>query len=153
MKTSQKILAVLALVGGLALTAQAQVIGSWQGSTAEGWIDWGGSQPSLSTPPTAARYSFAPGVVAGYGQSLKITQPGYNQDLAIKLEYTPGDMAAFFDNHLLSSTFSVPDAASARSADRWVFAALRLRLSMLRYWLPEPRLVQPQLVCYRQHRQ
>jgi hypothetical protein len=100
---------------GLGVSGQAQLIGDWQSSTSEGWIDWG-NQLSITDPANAAKYSFAGGVVSGYGQSLKITQAGYNQDLAIKLEYTPGDQAAFFNNHRLSFTFSVPDAASAGSS-------------------------------------
>ncbi len=115
MKTSYKIVTFVALLGGLAFAASADtLIGSWQTSSAEGWIDWG-NQASITDPTNTARYGFASGVVLGFGQSLQITQTGYRQDLAIKLEYTPGDMAAFFNNHLLSFTFSVPDAASSGS--------------------------------------
>ena len=110
LKTSAALVAI-----ALSLSVEAQVsIGSWQSSSSDGWIDWGNSF-SITDPANASKYSFASGVVSGYGQSLKITQAGYNQDLALKLEYTPGDMGAFLNNHLLSLTFSVPDAASAGS--------------------------------------
>jgi hypothetical protein len=97
----------------LALNSQAQVvIGGWQTGAADGWIDWANGL-SITDPANAAKYSFASGVASGYGQSLQVTQAGYNQNLALKLEYTPGDMAGFLNNHLLSLTFSVPDSASS----------------------------------------
>jgi hypothetical protein len=55
-----------------------------------------------------AKYQFVSGVVPGYGQSLQLSQPGWNQNLAIKLENIPGGMQAFLNNHLLSITWSVP---------------------------------------------
>jgi hypothetical protein len=98
----------LAAIGLTAGSSHAQtVIGSWQGIGDDGWIDWGNGL-SITDPSNAGKYSFASGVVPGYAQSLQITYAGYSQDLAIKLEYAPGDVAAFLNNHLLSFTFSVP---------------------------------------------
>jgi len=115
MKTSCKKFQVVAalLIAGFVGTAQAQVvIGDWQGSSDDGWIDWGNQSVGLFDASNNGKYSLASGVVPGYAQSLQITHAGYSQDLALKLEYTPGDMAAFFNNHLLSFTFSVPSYAT-----------------------------------------
>jgi hypothetical protein len=82
------------------------VIGSWQTASDDGWIDWG-NQLSITDPTNAATYSFASGVVGGYAQSLQITEAGYQQNLAIKLQNN-GYVDDFLNNHLLTFTFSVP---------------------------------------------
>jgi hypothetical protein len=107
MKTSLRTLVIIALLGGWTLAAQAQVIGSWQGSS-DGWIDWGNQLAITDSANMPAKYQFVSGVVPGYGQSLQLSQPGWNQNLAIKLENIPGGMQAFLNNHLLSITWSVP---------------------------------------------
>ncbi len=102
-------IAMAIAVVGLALpasTSASTVIGSWQSGTAEGWIDWGNSL-LVTDPANAGKYSFASGAVPGYGQSLQISQGGYNQNLAIKLQNN-GFVSDFMNNHLLSFTFSVP---------------------------------------------
>jgi hypothetical protein len=99
----------LGAIGLIAVSAHAQVIGGWQGAGDDGWIDWGTQSSILSSP---SEYSIVSGAVPGYAQSLQITASGYHQDLALKLENTPGDMAAFFANTLLSFTFSVPASTS-----------------------------------------
>ena len=113
---SKKLLIVtsaLVVGGGLPLSGLADtVIGSWQTSSDDGWIDWGNGL-SITDSSNAGTYGFASGVVPGYAQSLQITASGYSQNLAIKLEYTPGDMAAFLNNHLLSFTFSAPSSAAS----------------------------------------
>ena len=95
------------------------VIGSWQGTGSalapapdEGWIDWGNGL-SITNTANTNKYQFVAGAVAGYTNSLQIAQGGYNQSLAIKLEYLPGGVSAFLTNHLLSLTFSVPPAAAS----------------------------------------
>ena len=92
------------------------VIGSWQGTSDDGWIDWGNGL-SITNSANINMYSFVSGAVSGYGQSLQIAQPSGSsqQHLAIKLEYLSGGVAAFLTNHLLSFTFSVPSAASSGS--------------------------------------
>jgi hypothetical protein len=87
-------------------TSASTVIGSWQTSTSDGWIDWG-NQLSITDPANAGKYSFASGAVPGYAQSLQITHSGWNQNLAIKLQNN-GYVADFMNNQLLSFTFSVP---------------------------------------------
>src|SRR3954464_12029163 len=69
--------------------AAQTVIGSWQGTTDDGWLDWGNGL-SITNASNAGKYGFVSGAVAGYAQSLQITQAGYNQNLAVKLEYLPG---------------------------------------------------------------
>ena len=107
MKISFRTLAIIALLGGLTVAAQAQVIGSWQGS-GDGWIDWGTGLLITDPANPPGKYQFVSGVVPGYGQSLQLSQSGWNQGLAIKLENIPGGKAAFLKNHLLSITWSVP---------------------------------------------
>ncbi len=115
MKTNITKLAAVLSVMTLAVAANAQVvIGSWQDSTAEGWIDWGNSNP-ITDPSNTAKYSFVNNAVTGYGKSLQISKAGYNQNLALKLEYQAGQVAAFLTNHLLSFTFSVPSSAASGS--------------------------------------
>jgi hypothetical protein len=107
MKTRIKILSILTTLA-LATSVQAQVIGSWQGSSSEGWIDWNYPNGGAGTPVlSSTNFSIASGVVAGYAQSLQLTKSGWNQNLAIKLEYS-GENAAFLNNHLFSITWSVP---------------------------------------------
>jgi hypothetical protein len=109
----------LAAIGLTAGSSHAQyVLGAWQGSSAEGWVDWGttssGSQPGtlITDPSLSSIYSIVSGVVPGYAQSLQITKSGWYQGLSLELENTPGDMAAFFNNTQLSFTFSVPASTS-----------------------------------------
>jgi len=91
----------------------ATTIGSWQGNTAEGWIDWGNGL-SITDPANVAVYSFVSGAVPGYPQSLQINEAGWNQNLAIRLQ-DHGLVDDFMNNHLLSFTFSVP----AHTAGGW----------------------------------
>ena len=116
MKTLYKSATILALLGGLALAAQAQtVIGSWQNNTGDGWIDNGNGQPITNSANTN-KYQFVSGAVAGYAQSLEINQGGFNQNLEIDLNSLPGDKAAFAANHLLSFTVSFPASGGVYTA-------------------------------------
>ena len=77
MKTLYKTATLLALLGGLAFAAQAQtVIGSWQGTSAEGWVnDSGVSITNAAVYP--GKYEFMSGVVSGYAQSLSLHDTGW----------------------------------------------------------------------------
>jgi hypothetical protein len=111
MKIACLSLAAIALTG---VSSNAQVVvGSWQTASDDGWIDWGNQSVGLYDASNAGKYSIATSAVTGYAQSLQITQAGYNQGLSLKLENTPGDVAAFLNNTLLSFTFSVPAAADS----------------------------------------
>ncbi len=112
---------ILAATLAFSLMAHAQLIGSWQGSGSaltragdEGWIDWGNGL-SITNPANTNKYQFVTGAVAGYNQSLQISNAGYNQNLAIKLENLSGGKAAFLNNYLLAFTFSVPSSAASGS--------------------------------------
>jgi hypothetical protein len=116
-KTLQQITRAAAL--GLLLAAvsasAAVTIGSWQGATSDdGWIDWGNTL-SITNAANTTKYTFPSGVVAGYGESLNITQAGFNQGLAIKLEFKAGGNAAFLANNKLNFTFSVDSSATSGS--------------------------------------
>jgi glucuronoarabinoxylan endo-1,4-beta-xylanase len=125
MKTSYKAATIIALLGGLAVAAPAQVvIGNWETNSSganndDGWINWGtngtgGSITNSSQP--AGQYTFSTnlGVALGeYSLCVSNSGSGYKQTLAIKLDYTPGDMAAFLTNHLLSWTWTVPAGSAA----------------------------------------
>ena len=113
MKNLIKSFVLVAGASALALfgTAQAQVIGSWLGSTAEGWVNNTGGL-SITDPSNAAEYSFVAAGVPGYAQSLQINQAGYGSTLLLNLTTIPADQAAFNANHLLSFTFGVPASTS-----------------------------------------
>ena len=117
-KTAKIACLTLAAIGFTAGSLYAQtVIGSWQGSGDDGWIDWG-NQSSITAPANMpSPYSFVNAGVPGYSQSLQLTKAGWSQDLSIKLENTPGDMAAFFNNQLFSITWSIPSAATVGDSD------------------------------------
>jgi hypothetical protein len=113
MKNLIKSFVIVAGASALALfgTAQAQVIGSWQSSTAEGWVNNTGGL-SITDPSNASEYSFVAAGVPGYAQSLQINQAGYGSTLLLNLTTIPADQAAFNANHLLSFTFGVPASTS-----------------------------------------
>jgi hypothetical protein len=118
--------AVLMAAAGLCSTqaSASTVIGSWtSGTTNDGWFDWsdasqnggnpGGSGLTYLAPP---KYTFASdGQVPGdpTGDSLLLTQSGYNQDLSIKLEYVSGDMAAFYANNAIQFQVTLPATATS----------------------------------------
>jgi hypothetical protein len=116
--TTSKVLWLLICSAWLMIPVQSfaqTVIGSWQNETGDGWIDWATGDSITNPAINPSIYSFADGVVSNYTQSLQISEAGYNQNLAIKLEYLPGGIAAFLTNYLLTFTFSVPAAASSGS--------------------------------------
>jgi hypothetical protein len=112
------LLAAVLLAPGV--TVATTVIGSWQGSSAEGWIDWGNGL-SITDPANSTKYSFVAGAVTGYGQSLQINQPGFNQNLAIKLQDN-GYISDFMNNTLLTFTFSVPAHTTGGYSQLWELA-------------------------------
>jgi hypothetical protein len=118
MKKLRRTVSIIAALSGLAVAAQAQVvIGDWQDYSDDGWIDWGNGK-SINAVANQSVYSFQDGAVPGYGTSLQVQESGWNQDLAIKLEYTPGDVAAFLNNNQLTFTISVDGTGYASGWDQ-----------------------------------
>lgn len=107
MNNSLKSTTLITFISIFSVTAavDAQVIGSWQNTSGDGWIDWGNGL-SITDPSNTSIYSFVSGAVPGYSQSLQVAESGWHQDLSIKLENT-GQNAAFLNNHLLTFTLSV----------------------------------------------
>lgn len=119
---------------GLASAVQAQVvIGSWQTSSDDGWIDWGNQGVGLFDASNAGKYEIAVGAVPGYAQSLQINASGWNQNLSIKLQ-NQGYVGDFMNNQLLSFTFSVPAATDGGFAE---FFELAIN-SQGGGWSPQP---------------
>jgi len=119
----------LMAAAGLFASTQASgsvVIGSWTaGNTNDGWFNWthasqnGGNPGALGLtylPPP--KYTFGvDGAVPGdpTGDSLILTNGGYQQNLAVKLEYETGDMAAFYANNAIQVQITYPSYAATGS--------------------------------------
>jgi hypothetical protein len=118
MQQISKISLWLAVLGLTALSSQGQyMLADWQDeSSGDGWINWQGAQPSVTNSPV---FSFVTGAVPGCTQSLQLTQGGWNQTLAIKLENNPPDQAAFFTNQLFSLTWAVPAGTGGGYEQMW----------------------------------
>jgi hypothetical protein len=121
MKKLLRIVSITAALSGLAVAAQAQtVIGDWTDYSSDGWIDWanGNSITSAGNLAPVGAYSFVDGAVPTYSTSLQVQKSGWNQTLSLKLQYTPGDMAAFENNHLLTFTFSTDGTGDSSGWDQ-----------------------------------
>ena len=118
MKTLYKTATILALLGGLALAAQAQtVIGSWLSapippSTAndEGWqrgqSGFGPNGSIFASSNMPAFFELKAGVAAGYAQSLDIHETGYG-NVRLYISLSAAQIAAFTNNSQLNFTVSV----------------------------------------------
>lgn len=118
MKTLYKTATIVALLGGLALAAQAQVvIGSWQSAPIppspandEGWQrGQGGFGPNGSIFASSnypAYFELKTNVAAGYAQSLDIHETGYG-NVRLYISLSASQIAAFTNNSQLSFTLSV----------------------------------------------
>jgi hypothetical protein len=102
---SNKIVTVLLAVV-LTSASYAGVIGNWEGTSTDGWIDWS-SGASISTLPN--EYSFNSSWSTLGSQSIEITKNGWAQTLSLKLEYQPGEVAEFLANTTLSFDVAVPN--------------------------------------------
>lgn len=109
-----KLITVIMVIFALAVAtaAKAQVlIGGFQGAgdpTDAGWYNAQTSQPITSD----ASCSFPSGAVAGFAQSLAIAVPAGNAGSfgypTLQLQFTPAEIAAFYNNSWITFTFSVP---------------------------------------------
>jgi len=125
MKTSYKIITIVALLGGLTVAAQAQapfVIGSWQNpASGDGWVVYNTPPPSyndannggpiLTTYPS--EYSIVSAGVPGYTYSLALTYTGFGGGLEYYLY--GASLAAFNAGAPLQLTFGVPADPSGGS--------------------------------------
>lgn len=114
---------------------QSLVIGNWSNDTSDGWIDWATqssySGGATSLPSPEYTYSTPTGSNPG-SDDLLLTESGFAQDLAIKLEYVTGGIAAFEANQAIQFTISVPASSAgytqiyevALNAPTWGFKAL-----------------------------
>ena len=127
MKTLYKIVTSLALLGGLALAAQAQtVIGSWQSAPIppspandEGWQrGQGGFGPNgsiFASSNSPAFFELVTNVAAGYAQSLDIHETAYG-NVRLYISLSADQIAAFTNNTTLNYTLSVqPGSADTAS--------------------------------------
>lgn len=85
---------IVTILLAVALTSAsyAGVIGNWEGTSTDGWIDWS-TQASISTLPN--EYSFNSSWSTLGSQSMEITHNGWAQTLSLKLEYQAGEVADF----------------------------------------------------------
>ena len=118
MKTLYKTATILALLGGLAMAAQAQVvIGSWQSAPIppspandEGWQrgqgGFGANGSIFASSNYPAYFELKTNVAAGYGQSLDIHETGYG-NVRLYISLSASQIAAFTNNTMLNFTLSV----------------------------------------------
>ncbi len=118
MSKKRRVAAVASLMAAAGLVSSTQaygnvVIGNWTAGTGDGWIDWttqsgyAGGPTTLPTP----KYTYAvDGEVPGdpTGDSLVVTHSGYNQSLAVKLEYVAGGMSDFWKYDEIQFQMTVP---------------------------------------------
>jgi hypothetical protein len=81
------------------------VIGTWEQST-DGWIDWGSAQTAISPTP-GGKFSYSTTGATHGSSSLQLTQAGWNQNLAIKLQ-EQGHIPAFMANTRFEIDVTVP---------------------------------------------
>jgi len=80
---------VLLVVAALSIPAYADVIGSWENTSGDGWIHWDGNSIG-PLPKTTHNVTYEQATIGVYdgSKSLKVSGvPGYTQCLAIKLTY------------------------------------------------------------------
>lgn len=90
----------------LSASAPALVIGNWENS-ADGWINWSGGLPINDPSLMPSQYQYDTlGKTLG-SNSLHMTKSGWNQTLAIKLNYA--QRVAFMANSIFSIDVTVPE--------------------------------------------
>ncbi len=105
------IICLALVVLGVASNGYADVIGNWEDSTGDGWIDWvSGVSIAVADPSHNAEYIFGETVGATLGSnSLKVVKDGmgasYGQCLAISL--SSAQRADFLANNVFAIDYSV----------------------------------------------
>ncbi|MGA2916455.1 MAG: PEP-CTERM sorting domain-containing protein [Sedimentisphaerales bacterium] len=94
----------------------ATVIGNWENGSSDGWIDWieWGNGQSITSPLNASKYSFSTIGATSGTESLKVTQSGWGQTLAIKLQNN-----GFVDDFLANTIFQIDVTYPATNAAGW----------------------------------
>jgi hypothetical protein len=96
------------------------VIGDWENGSSDGWIDWieYGNGLSITAPENASKYGFsAIGATSG-SKSLRVTQSGWGQNLAIKLQDN-GLVNAFLANKVFQIDVTYPTTSIAGWQELW----------------------------------
>ncbi len=103
---------IFSILLALALTSvsYAGVIGNWESmpTSGDGWIDWSNNAGAGAGVQTFAKYTANTAWHTLGNQSLQLTQSGWAQTLAIKLNYL-GKNSEFLDNKFLEFDVAVPN--------------------------------------------
>ncbi len=114
----------LVLIAVLSVPAYSEVvIGNWEDGSSDGWIDWieYGTGKSVTDPINSPKYSFSTiGATLG-SESLQITQSGWNQNLAIKLQNN-GLVDDFFANTIFQIDVTYPTTNAKGWQEMWEVA-------------------------------
>lgn len=113
---SKKLIVTLIVVALTGISYGAHLIGDWEGTDGDGWIDWGSGQPiEDANVNNKATYQFQQTIgVTRPEYSLGVTQDGWGQSLSKKLD--AGERASFMLNNMITIDLSVP----AGTAGGWV---------------------------------
>ena len=149
-----KIVTVLLAVA-LTSASYAGVIGNWEGTSTDGWINWSGGA-AIETLP--AEYSANTSWHTLGSQSLQLTNNGWSQTLSLKLEYQPGEVADFLANTKLEFDIAVPNIGNAGgwgkienvvlNASGWGWNALPSSTFMVGLWAGSGTVVQHEVIDY-----
>lgn len=107
---SRKLIVTLIVVALAGISYGYTVIGNFEETNGQtGWIDWQTQAPLIPNDPNAgAQYQAQQSIgVTNPSYSLGITQSGWGQSLAIKLQDN-GFVDDFMSNNILAIDFSVP---------------------------------------------
>jgi hypothetical protein len=125
----------VAVLGALFVTspgwANTIVIGTWEDST-DGWIDWGAGQTPINPMP-GGKFGYSDFGVTHGSSSLQLTQSGWNQSLAIKLQDN-GLTNAFFATTQFAIDVTVPPIAPGGWMEIFEFAVNTAGYG----WNPQP---------------
>src|SRR5688500_1752063 len=89
-------------------------IGNWEDS-ADGWIDWGTQAPIDGNP----KYAYSTTGATLGNKSLQISQAGWGQNLAIKLQQDYSPALDLRDEFMANSQFSLDFTVPAIATPGW----------------------------------
>ncbi len=115
---SKKLIVTLIVLVLTGISYGATVIGTWEDTTGDGWIDWGSGE-SIADPPNpndVAAYTFLQTVgVTHVDYSLGVQQSGWGQSLSIKLQDN-----GYIDDFMANDKFQIDFSVPAGTAGGWV---------------------------------